>query len=126
MVYRMLADTVLVIHFLFIILAVFGGLLIFKWKRFAWLHVPVVIWATLIEFYGWICPLTYLEVWLLEQGNMVSYGSGFIERYIVPIIYPEALTHPQHILVGLFVFMFNLLIYGWIFYRGKFLRSTRP
>ena len=117
MVYRILADIVLVIHFLFIILAVFGGLLVFKWKRFAWIHVPVVLWATLIEIIAWICPLTYLEVWLIEQGNMVSYGSGFIEHYIVPMIYPEALTQQQHILLGLFVFMFNLLVYGWIIYR---------
>ncbi|MBN1522164.1 MAG: DUF2784 domain-containing protein, partial [Candidatus Aureabacteria bacterium] len=124
MFYRFLADAVIVIHFFFILFVVFGGLFIFKWKKAVWLHVPAALYGALIEFFGWICPLTYLEVWLLEKGGMESYGSGFIEHYVVPVIYPESLTKMHHVILGLVVIVLNLLIYGWIIFKKVSHRAT--
>ncbi|NIS61836.1 MAG: DUF2784 family protein [Proteobacteria bacterium] len=119
MLYRVLADIILVLHFAFILFAVFGGLLVFIWKRFAWVHLPAVVWAALISIAGWICPLTPLENWLREMGGAISYRSGFIDHYILPIVYPDAdfLTRRVQILLGLLLFGINLGIYGLVLRR---------
>ncbi len=119
MLYRVLADIILVLHFAFILFAVFGGLLVFIWKRFAWVHLPAVVWAALISFAGWICPLTPLENWLRERGGAIAYPSSFMDHYIIPIVYPDAdfLTRRVQILLGLFLFGINLGIYGLVLRR---------
>jgi hypothetical protein len=114
MLYRVLADMVVMTHFAFILFAVLGGFLVLKWKHWAWLHVPAVVWAALISFAGWICPLTPLEIWLRERGGAIAYRSGFIEHYILPVVYPptDVLTRPVQIVLGLLVLGINLGIYG--------------
>ena len=64
MLYRVLADLVVVVHFVFVLFVIFGGFFVLWSKRIAWFHVPAVLWGILIEFAGWICPLTPLEIWL--------------------------------------------------------------
>jgi len=117
MIYRIFADIVIVIHLAFVLFAVFGGLLVLRWKRWACLHVPAVLWAALIEFAGWVCPLTPLENWLREKGGAIAYRSGFVEHYILPLLYPVVLTRRLQIVLGLFVLGINLGIYGWVLYR---------
>ncbi len=117
MIYRLLADITVIIHLLFVAFVVAGGLLVFKWKRVIWLHIPAAIWGVLIEFFGWICPLTPLENWLRHQGGAAGYQSGFIEHYILPVLYPTALTPTLQIILGLFVIVVNLAVYGYIGYR---------
>ena len=117
MLYRIFADIVIVIHLAFVLFAVFGGLLVLRWKRWACLHVPTVLWAALIEFAGWACPLTPLENWLRERGGAIAYRSGFVEHYILPLLYPAVLTRRLQIVLGLFVLGINLGIYGWVLFR---------
>lgn len=119
MLYRVLADIILVLHFAFILFAVFGGLLVFIWKPFAWVHLPAVVWAALISFAGWICPLTPLENWLRDRGGAIAYRTSFIDQYILPIVYPDAdfLTRRVQILLGLLLFGINLAIYGLVLRR---------
>lgn len=117
MVYRVLADLVVVIHLAFVLFAVLGGFLVLKWKRWAWIHVPTVVWAALIEFAGWVCPLTPLENLLRERGGEIVYRSSFIEHYILPLLYPTVLTRRLQITLGLLVLILNLVIYGWVWRR---------
>ena len=117
MPYRVFADLVIVTDLGFVLFAVFGGLLVLRWKRCAWLHVPAVLWAALIEFAGWVCPLTPLENWLRERGGAIAYRSGFVEHYILPLLYPAVLTRRLQIVLGLIVLGINLGIYGWVLYR---------
>lgn len=119
MLYRALADIVVMTHLAFILFAVLGGFLALRWKRCAWLHVPAVAWATLISFAGWICPLTPLENWLRERGGVIAYRSGFIDQYILPIVYPDAhfLTRRVQIILGVSLLCLNFWIYGWIVRR---------
>ena len=111
MFYEILANLVVVLHLLFILFVIFGGLACFVWPRLAWIHIPAFLWGAAISFLGWICPLTYLENDLRNQG----YGSGFIENYLLPLIYPEILfgDFPRYgfIMIGLFVLVFNGFIY---------------
>ena len=109
-----LADFVLVIHMLFIVFVVFGGLIVLKWYRIIWLHIPCVIWGALIEFFGWICPLTYLENYFRELGNANSYEGGFIQHYLIPIVYPSGLTTNIQILLGTGVIAINLIVYYFV------------
>jgi hypothetical protein len=117
MLYRVFADLVVVTHLVFVLFAVLGAFLVLSWKRCAWIHIPTVLWAALIEFAGWVCPLTPLENWLREKGGSIVYRSGFIEHYIIPLLYPCMLTRSLQIALGLFVLSINLGIYGWVLYR---------
>jgi hypothetical protein len=117
MVARLLADLVVIIHFVFVIFAVLGGLLVLRWRRVAWFHVPTAVWAALIEFQGWICPLTPLENWLRQKGGSSGYETGFVEHYIMPVLYPAELTRNLQIVLGLIVAGINGTIYGYLGFR---------
>lgn len=116
MIYRGLADFVVLVHLAFVLFATLGGFLVFKWRRVAWFHIPAALWAALIEFVGWDCPLTPLENWLRRQGGEIGYQTGFIERYLLPVIYPAALSRGLHVVLGLLVLGANLAIY-WRLWR---------
>ena len=117
MLYRLLADLVLVIHLLFIAFVVAGGFAAIRWPRLAWAHVPCFVWGALIEFAGWICPLTPLEVRLRIASGQAGYSGGFIERYLLPIIYPGALNREIQIWLGLSVLALNAVAYAWLLRR---------
>jgi hypothetical protein len=119
MLYRILADLVVVIHFVFVLFVVFGGFLVLWSKRVAWIHLPCVLWGILIEFTGWFCPLTPFEIWLRRRGGLSAYQSGFIEHYIIPVLYPTILTRRLQIILGSLVFVVNLGIYWWVFRRTR-------
>ena len=112
--YRILADLVVLVHLAFILFAVLGGILVLTWRGCAWVHLPAVVWAALIEFMGWVCPLTPLENWLREQGGGRGYRAGFIEHHILPVLYPDSLTRPSQLALGFFVLGVNLGVYSWV------------
>jgi hypothetical protein len=116
--YGILADFIVFVHLAFVLFAVLGGFLVLRWRWWAWVHVPVVFWAALIEFAGWVCPLTPLENWLRAKGGGIGYPSSFIEHYILPLLYPTQLTRRLQITLGLLVLGINLGIYGWLLRRG--------
>ena len=109
------ADLIVLIHFGFILFVIFGGFLVMKWRWFIWLHVPTVVWGAMLEFFGWNCPLTILENELRQKNNDGAYSNGFIEQYIIPVIYPEELTRDIQIALGIAVIFLNLFIYTWCF-----------
>lgn len=115
MLYRLAADAVLVIHLGFVLFVVFGAALVLRWPRLMWLHLPAVTWGALIEFAGWICPLTPLENSLRKLGGEPGYSGGFIEHYITAALYPDGLTRGVQIGLGTAVVLSNLLAYGWLF-----------
>jgi hypothetical protein len=105
------ADLVVAVHFAFILFVAFGGFLAFKWRRAAWAHIPCALWGVWIEWRGWICPLTPLEQHLRQAGGRAGYAGSFIEHYIVPLVYPAALTPRIQFVLGLAVLALNLGIY---------------
>jgi hypothetical protein len=115
--YRALADLILGLHLAFVLFVVLGVLLVLKWPRAAWLHVPAAIWGVLIEYTGWICPLTPLENSLRARGGEAGYGGGFIEHYIQPLLYPAGLTRGTQLLLGSLALMLNLTAYAGLFVR---------
>jgi hypothetical protein len=120
MLYRVLADAVVVVHLAFIIFVFFGGLLTFRWPKLAWAHVPSFLWGGGIGLFGWICPLTYLENDLRSKSAAQGYTSSFVEAYLLPAIYPERLfgSFPRSgfIAIGVFILVLNAVIY-WRLYR---------
>ncbi len=125
MLYRALADLVLVVHFAFVLFVVFGGLLALRWPRLAWVHIPVALYGALIEFVGFICPLTPLEVWLRRLGGEAGYDGGFIERYITAALYPTGLTREIQLALGLGVLVLNAIVYAFVWRRWRGRRSVR-
>ncbi|MDE2944205.1 MAG: DUF2784 domain-containing protein [Gemmatimonadota bacterium] len=117
MLYRVLADLVLVVHFLFIAFVVAGGFAAVRWPRLAWAHIPCFVWGALIEFAGWICPLTPLENDLRIASGQAGYSGGFIEHYLLPVVYPGALTREIQIWLGLSVLALNAVAYAWLLRR---------
>lgn len=112
MIYRALADLILALHFVFVLFVVLGGLLVLRWTRIAWVHIPAAIWGVLIEYTGWICPLTPLENSLRTRGGEAGYSGGFIEHYIQPLLYPAGLTRSTQVVLGSVVLILNLTAYG--------------
>ena len=106
------ADGVVLLHFAFVLFAVLGGLLVPRFRALAWLHPPAVLWAALVEFAGWSCPLTPLENQLRRSAGSRGYAGGFIEHYLLPLIYPAGLTRELQIAFGFCVLAANLLVYG--------------
>ena len=125
MFYSLAADALLVVHFLFIGFVVLGGLLVFKWRRLVFLHLPAAVWGALIEFRGWLCPLTPWEQALRRAAGEVGYNTGFIEHYLMPLVYPANLDYDMQIVLGSFVIVINLLIYGWLSLRRIRRRNKR-
>jgi len=120
MLFSLAADAVVVFHFAFVIFVVAGGLLVWRWPRLAWVHLPVAIWGALIETTGLICPLTPLEKWLRVQAGLASYEGGFIAHHMTPILYPAGLTRPVQLVLGAFVIALNLAVYGgWLRQRRR-------
>lgn len=109
-----LADLVVLVHLLFVVFAVGGGLLVLRWPWLALAHLPAAAWAVLVELQGWICPLTPLENALRRRAGEAAYHQGFVEEYLVPVLYPAALTHRTQIILGAGVLLINLLVYAWV------------
>ena len=118
MLYGVLADLVVIIHLAFVVFVLFGGLLVLRWRRARWLHLPAFVWGAAVEFGGWICPLTPLETWLRMQGGESGYSSDFIEHYILPLLYPADLTREIQIVLGTVVLVVNIAIYGWLWHSA--------
>lgn len=113
MMYPLLADLVLIIHLGFVVFVLCGGMLVLKWRWLAWLHLPAAVWGAVVEFTGWICPLTPLENWLREQGGETAYRSDFIAQYLLPVLYPGDLTRDLQLLLGAVVVILNAAVYRW-------------
>jgi hypothetical protein len=122
--FRLAADAVVSVHLAFIFFVVGGGFLAWRWRRVAWFHIPAAIWGALIEFAGWICPLTPLENELRARAGGVGYQGGFIDHYLIPIIYPERLTVAMQLALGTLVVILNAFAYTVYFRRCDSRRST--
>lgn len=117
-----MADLLVILHFAFIVFVVAGGFLVLKWRRVAYIHVPSAVWGALVEFQGWICPLTPLEQKFRIAAGEAGYGGGFIQYYLLPVIYPDGLGRDMQFILGSSVVIVNLAVYGWVvtrYYRKK-------
>jgi hypothetical protein len=119
MIFRWLADGVAVLHAAFVAFVVLGGLLVLRWPRLAWFHVPAAVWGVLIEFGGWICPLTPLENTLRARAGQAGYAGGFVEHYVLRVLYPEGLTREVQWVIGTVVLVLNALVYGSLWMRRR-------
>jgi len=113
------ADTVLVAHLLFILFVLFGGLLVLRWRWLAWLHLPTAAWGVIVEMLHLQCPLTPLENSLRQAAGQAGYSAGFVEHYLMPIIYPAGLTPQVQWWLAALVLLLNGLIYGLVWLRFK-------
>jgi len=113
------ADAVVALHFAFVAFVALGGLLVLRWPRVAWLHVPAVVWGALIEFTGWICPLTPLENRLRRASGEEAYQGDFIARYILPALYPNGLTRRDQLMLGGIAIAINVAIYAFVVIRHR-------
>lgn len=107
-----LADAVVLLHLIFVGFVVLGGFLVARWPWMAWLHLPAAAWGAFIEFSSGICPLTPLENHLRALGGGSAYGGDFVERYLLPVLYPAQLTPALQQRLGWLVVAVNLLAYA--------------
>ena len=121
---RAVATAVVLLHMAFVAFVVLGGLLALRWPRVAWVHVPAALWGALIALVGWVCPLTPFENWLHVQGGQSPYTTGFLEHYLLPILYPVAMTRHLQLATGAFVVGLNGLVYWRVLRRVKDLAGT--
>lgn len=119
MVYRLAADALVLLHGLWLAFTVLGALLVVRWPRVMWVHVPIVAWGAVVEFTGWVCPLTPWENSLRRLGGQEGYAGGFIERYVTAILYPEGLTREIQIGLGVGVLVLNAGLYWWVWRKRR-------
>lgn len=119
MLYSVLADAVLVFHLGFILFVGGGGLFVLRWPKVVWIHLPVAAWGVWIELSGNICPLTPLENALRRMAGEQGYSGGFIEHYLLPIVYPPGLTRGVQFTLAALVVVLNVTIYGYILTRRR-------
>jgi len=127
MLYLVAAWLTFAVHLAFILFVVFGALLVARYPRVAWLHGPSVLWGGVAAMRGWVCPLTPLENRLRERAGAEGYDMGFIEHYLMPLIYPSGLTANLQMAMGVGVLVINLVVYGLILaaaHRAR--RDARP
>jgi hypothetical protein len=117
--FRGAADVVLVAHFSFVLFVVLGGLLVLRWPRLAWVHLPVALYGAAIELVGFVCPLTPLENWLRHRGGQSGYSGGFIEHYVTAALYPTGLTREIQVGLGVAVLLLNVAVYGFWLRRRR-------
>lgn len=117
MMFRLAAETVLLVHLAFILFALLGALLALWWRKILVVHLPAALWGCYIELSGSICPLTWLENHLRIMAGQSGYAESFIEHYLLALIYPAGLTREIQIELAVLVIAVNLAIYGWIFFR---------
>ena len=113
--YELFANLTLIAHLMFILFVIFGGLLYLIFSKIIYIHLPALLWGIYVELTNSICPLTYLENWFLNKGNLTTYSNNFISNYIFPIIYPDSLTAEIQIYLGVSLIIINILIYSLIF-----------
>ena len=117
--YEFLATLTLIIHFLFIVFVIFGGLLVFVKKWMILIHLPALIYGIYVELSQSICPLTYLENFLLQKAKLTTYSTSFMQNYLVPIIYPVNLTKDMQINLAISLIVLNAVIYGVVVIKYK-------
>ena len=118
MLHAAIANLLVIVHFLFVLFVILGGFLLFRWPRIAFVHLPAAAWGVMIELNHWICPLTPLEQSMRRAAGEEGYTGGFIDHYIIPLIYPEGLTPEIQWVLGAVVLLVNAAIYGiWLLTR---------
>lgn len=120
-----LADAVVLFHLGFILFVMLGGLLVLRWPRMAWLHLPAAAWGVVVEWSGWICPLTPLEIALRLRAGQQGYGEDFVQHYVLALIYPEGLTREIQMVLGAVVLALNLAVYVALYRRMRRQRTRR-
>lgn len=118
MIYRLLADVVVAIHVCFVLFVVFGGFLLRRWPKLIYAHIPAAVWGVMIEFGGWVCPLTPLENSLRMRGGEAGYQGDFIDHYVIPLLYPHGLNRNIQTLLGIIAFSVNAIAY-YIYFRSR-------
>ena len=119
MSYSLLADMTVLVHTMFVLFVVCGGLVVLRWPRLAWFHLPAAVWGVLIEFGGWICPLTDLENHWRRKAGATGYGGSFIQHHLEPLFYPLGLTMGSQVLLGLSALLVNLAAYRCLWRRHR-------
>ncbi len=119
MIYRWLADAVVVLHLGFVVFVMLGGFLLRRWPQLIYAHLPAAVWGVLIEFAGWTCPLTPLENTFRARGGEAGYAGGFIDYYIIPVLYPAGLSRNIQWLLGVLALGVNVVAYILVMRRRK-------
>jgi hypothetical protein len=125
MIFRFLADSVLLLHLGFVLFAVGGAMLVVRRPGLAALHLPAVAWAIIVQFTGWICPLTPLENHFRVLGGQAGYAGGFVEQYLLAVLYPDGLTREIQLALGTMLLALNIGAYAYVLTGGR-LREPGP
>ncbi|MDE1952140.1 MAG: DUF2784 domain-containing protein [Betaproteobacteria bacterium] len=126
MLAQFLADLVVLVHALFVLWVVLGGLLVLRQPRLAWLHLPALAWGVLVEWAGLMCPLTLLQNALLHRAHQAGYSGGFLTHELLAALYPDGLTRPMQWALGTGLLVFNGLVYAVLARRLRRLALVGP
>jgi hypothetical protein len=116
---HVLASVILLLHFAFVVFAVFGGFLVLCRRWVAWIHLPAVLWSSAVNLAGWVCPLTPLENRFRMAAGQAGYTDGFVEHYVAALVYPAGMTRTVALTAGISVVVWNVAVYAWVIARYR-------
>ena len=118
MIYRLAASATLFLHFIFVFIAVFGAAGLFVDWRWALIHIPIVVWSSVVNLAGWTCPLTPLENRFLFAARKTGYEGGFVQHYLGPLVYPKGMPRRLELIAGVSIVAWNVIAYGIVWWLG--------
>ncbi len=118
MAFLLIADLLVFLHIAFVAFVALGAALVLRWPRLAWVHLPCAVWGALVEFMGWVCPLTPLEIRFRQLGGEAAYAGDFIAQYVLPVLYPQNFSRPAQLALGTLVVLVNAAAY-WRLWRRR-------
>jgi len=108
------ADLLVVLHLAYVLFVVFGAILV-RYRRWVmWAHIPAALWGAFISAVGGVCPLTPWENHFRQLAGQSGYQGGFIEHYILPVLYPAGLTLDMQRVEAVIVVVVNVALYAWV------------
>jgi len=123
MIWALLADSLVILHFAFTAFVIFGGFLTWRWPRIAFVHLPALAWGCWVEVSHSICPLTPWENHLRHLGGEAGYQGGFIAHYLVRVLYPPGLTWQIQWLLAAALVVINVIAYSELARRRRSARE---
>jgi Protein of Unknown function (DUF2784) len=124
MIWSLLADGLVILHFAFTAFVIFGGLLTWRWRGVAWIHLPALAWGCWVELSHSVCPLTPLENHWRQLAGEAGYSEGFLAHYLVRVLYPPGLTWSVQWALAALLLALNVVVYGRLLLARRSARAS--
>lgn len=111
MLWKLAADAVVLVHLFWILFILLGALIGRHVAWVKWLHLGALAFSFCLQVFDWVCPLTYLEVWLRRQHDpSLGYAGDFLAHYAAEVVY---LSLPPDVVLAVTLLVISLSFWAY-------------